>query len=436
MNQRERLLLILLMTTMLSVGGGLVGFYLVYKPYRDANNRLNKSAEDLANKKKELEAARNRNADLVKANPRLAMWRRLSLPDSPTKEGADKHQEMMQEDYRRWLSDTLTECGFDDPRPNMQRGGGPLIKPDPHPDNNKAPELPGKVPMYGRYVYTIDARADYDGVRRALERLERQPILHSIRKLTLTKATTQNDPDPNRTLLNVKMTVEVLHVTGAQKRGTLWGVRWYTPPAPVVLARPARNYVDMVYMNMWKGVRTIDQRLTEDAVDVMRHVKLTGIWGKPKKGPDPRWWGRQESELEATLYDQAAKLVKASGDSDEMVVKEERLPMAHWVPGSRWWRHGHPDKPTDFTVVDRYDSVVFVGTVVDVTHYGLFFTEKGQGTIYFMRVGDVMYDRENPQHSALHTPLRSYPMVAGGGVLVPRMRTDGVEPTFRVPAPR
>ena len=117
--------------------------------------------------------------------------------------------------------------------------------------------MPGKTPLYTRYAYKVDATADYDGVRRALDRLERTPLLLAIRKLSLTQSATRRDKS-----LTVKMTIEVLMVAGAQRRDTLFGTRWFTPK-PVVLAKPDRRYSDMVYKNIWSGVR-VDPRTQEE----------------------------------------------------------------------------------------------------------------------------------------------------------------------------
>jgi hypothetical protein len=440
MNQRERLLLIILIATMLSVGGGVAGYTLLWKPYWDADARLKKANDDLTNKKKELDTARRKNADLLEANPRLAMWRRLSLPDAPKKETSDKHLEDMLEQYRRYLSDTLTECGFRDPRPNQ--AGGPLIVPEPA-DSKSAPELANKTPMYTRFAFKVDAIADYDNVRRALEKLERAPILHTVRKMTLTSRSPQQ-PDN----LSVKMTIEVLMVNGALKRDTLWGTRWWAPPAPVVLAynpeRPARRYADMVAHNMWKGMDQGPPRITEDSKEVLEHVKLTFIMGDQIGERETTVGGAALAvrlfEYEAYLYDQG-KTPKKTDRNPRQEPEEMPLPMVRWQPvrmggfrGGRtndiarpWWRAPQP-LTTDFTITDKYwnedyptANRVFVGTVVDVTNQYLFFTEKGQGVIYQMRVGDVLY-------AAFQQPLRSPAVLAGVGAVYPRTRIAEQDP--------
>src|SRR5262249_1876016 len=172
-----------------------------------------------------------------------------AAPKTPPKEH-DNPKEKRQEEYRRYLSGVLTECGFRDPKANAPQGAGPIITPEP-PDSKSAPELPGpgKTPLYTRFAFKVDANADYDAVRNALDNIDRTPVLHAVRKLSLTKSATRRDT------LDIKMTVEVLMVNGALKRDTLLPERrWFTPPWPVTLAKPDRSYYDMVAKNMWTGV--------------------------------------------------------------------------------------------------------------------------------------------------------------------------------------
>jgi hypothetical protein len=454
MNTRERVLLIILVGTMLLLGGGISAQFLLVKPYLDARDRVKKASAELEKKKGELDQVRRRNAELFEGDPRLAQWRRLSMPQSPKNDPkeAEKHQEKMQEEYRRYLSEVLAESGFRDPRANATAGAGPIITPEP-PESKSAPETTAgsKTPLYTRFAYKVDANAEYDGVRRALEKIDRTPLLHAVRKLAVTRSTTRPGS------LDVKMTVEVLMVNGAAKRDTLMPQRrWFTPPWPVTLAKPDRNYADMVAKNMWTGVNSGGARVTEDPREVLEHVKLTMIhWEQEpplfaKSYPQERWvrarWFKPPY-WEARLYDQG----KGGDEISLGVSPNPRVVVTRVAGGER----GRKEQRNQFVIRDRNDNVVFAGEVVGVNSQGLYFVEKGQGRIYYLAVGDVVYNavgeppRRNPfgfeppgtegaspeaSQSAVRGPLLSYPLIAGGGVMVPRQRSEtGPAPTYTVP---
>src|SRR3954463_14212283 len=111
MNVRERLLLILLTALLLGGGGGVGAYAFVIKPYLDTAKRLDAARLDLEAKEGDLVKERRKQADLVAANPRLGQWKRLSVPESPARDqkSMERHQEKMQEEYRRYLTELLRE---------------------------------------------------------------------------------------------------------------------------------------------------------------------------------------------------------------------------------------------------------------------------------------------------------------------------------------
>ena len=146
------------------------------------------------------------------------------------------------------------------------------------------------------------------------------------------------------------MTVEALLVNGAEVRDTLFPAG--TGPRPRVLAEPARNYLGLKDKDMFFGT-TPAERLSEDRIDVLKFVKLTTLSNNGR-----RW--------EAYLYDQGR------GGSEKMLTATTL---------------------TDFTIYDKYDTVVLEGTVVHIDERQLIFQARGQ--YYRLRCGDFLYPAVN-----------------------------------------
>jgi len=169
------------------------------------------------------------------------------------------------------------------------------------------------------------------------------------------------------------MTVEALVVNGAKVREELTPKlpdskeKEKLPYTPRVLAEPGRTYALMGKKNMFIGiapakVEAKEDKLTEEKQEVLRFVKLTGLW---READSTRW--------QATLYDQA------KGGSE---IKLSKSPS---------WR-------AKFKILDKYEETTIEGRVVHIDEEQLVF--KTDEKYYRLRCGDFLYP-------AIRKPLSS-----------------------------
>jgi len=156
----------------------------------------------------------------------------------------------------------------------------------------------------------------------------------------------------------MKMTVEALVVNGAKVRASLLPSKLPYPPR--VLAEPERTYALMAKKNMFTGIAAAkeekEDKLTEEKQDVLRFVKLTGLW---RDADSTRW--------QATLYDQA------KGGSE---IKLSKSPS---------WR-------AKFKILDKYEETVLEARVVHIDEEQLVY--RADDKYYRLRCGDFMYPAE------------------------------------------
>ena len=326
MNARERILALIVVTVAILVGGGVLFKFLYLDALSALKLQTTDAEQDLDKKQAELEKELADRKAIVSRDPRLAQWQRLSLPEDknqeqelkkgrPLEEIRKRHEESVEVQYERFLSDLLMRSGF----------APGTIKVTPAPADRKGgPILSGKTPAYTKLSFTVQGQAGLDGVVRMVQDFYRSPLLHEVRNLTLTKRPSSKGD------LDVNLTVEALLVTGAEKRDAL--LPDSTVAAPHVLAEPTRSYTDMLAKNIFTGVAAVT-RLSEDRSEVLNHVKLTAVWN------DGGHW-------EGTFYDQGK-------GGDEKRLKE------------RWLN--------EFSVADKYDNVLVQGKVVRLDADGAVF---------------------------------------------------------------
>src|SRR5687767_237763 len=99
MTQREKVLAGALFGLLVFVGGGLGGYVFVYRPLSDVRSQLAAAEGQLTKKQQELSAEEQQNGNILRVNPRLTQWNKLSLP--PRDPTAKKVPSALQEEAKK-----------------------------------------------------------------------------------------------------------------------------------------------------------------------------------------------------------------------------------------------------------------------------------------------------------------------------------------------
>lgn len=354
MTQREKVLAGMLVVLLVFVGGAVAGYLFVYRPLSAVNAQLKGAEAALKKKEAELAAEEQQIESLLRVNPRLSQWTKLSLPPrDPTakkvpvalqEEQKKKHLNTLQVDYEKYLHTLLSDSGLKevkvDPRQIERRTTNQAFK--------------GAQPAHERLAFGASARGTMASVTKALREFHKTPLLQQVKNLTLSAVQSQGSAPVPPGTLDVKLTVEALVVAGGEERvGLLPSKLAYEPR---VLAEPRRDYDALAGRNMFTGFSTAREdrgnTRTEKREDVLRFVKLTMLAYNPSRG---RW--------EATIYDQA------KGGA------EKRLAPGVVLSG--------------MTILDRYKNPVLEAKVVHVDESQLVFLEGKK--YYRMSCGDMVW---------------------------------------------
>ncbi len=343
MTKRERTLSAALLGV-LALGGGAVVLQATFLgPLRQLRDEGAALREEIRKKGEDLKAKQANIDHALKLSPRLALWKQLSLPASkePRPEAVHEHLEALQVDYEKYLSDLLERSGFEP--------GSITVSPQPvEAPRARAAAAKGPPPVFRTLSFTVQGQTALDGLVKMLEEFHRASLLQQVRSFNIQKA---QERSAGKGALDVKMTVEAILVSGAEKRDALMPE---TPTAkPHVLAEPARTYADLAAHNIFAGKASASTPArAEDARDVLGFVRLTTV-----SNVNGRRW-------EAWLFDQSkkdgeAKLRASAGFND-------------------------------FSYYDRYDNLLVRGLVLRVDETGVLF--KANGRFHHVSVGETLYD--------------------------------------------
>jgi hypothetical protein len=354
MTQREKYLSIVLLTTFLVVGVGFGGYLFLLQPLWQLAETSKALKTELEDKEGELARKEEQVATITRTSPRLAMWKKISLPvpDPRTKkpnvsaeEHKNRHVAQMQIEYERFLSELLSRNGF----------AHDSIIITPRPPAGASNTQRGKQPVFDRLAFGVTARGKLDGLVQMLDDFHRANLLHQIRTLSLTTVLNRSGRGPATPTgeLDLGMSVEVLLANGADTRTALM-------PSSVavktrVLAEPGRDYKDLAARDIFQGV-VANAKISEDRTEVLRFVRLTTLYNNGR-----RW--------EAYLYD-------LGKGGEERRVNTVTL--------------------DEFSVEDKYGNLVLDARVVHIDHRALIF--KTGKKFYRLEVGDFL-------HPALEKPL-------------------------------
>lgn len=252
MNPRERKLLFVLLGLLGAGGVGVLGYQWFVKPYRSNTATLTRLALDTETQQFQL--------DLHFKEKRLLLdARKKSLPSSVDRAAAE---------YAKFLRPLLLACGltvddFQGPAVAEVKVGGGAGK-------------PGKKSSHKVLTFNIRAKGEAGQLGKALAAMQRAPLLHRVKTLTVDRMDTSVGKDASNRL-TISMVVEALIVGGTPKEGTL-------SPSELDLAKLTsasgpRQYADVQRRNLFVGKippppppRT--EEVAEEGPAVPEHVRL------------------------------------------------------------------------------------------------------------------------------------------------------------------
>ncbi len=373
MTQREKTLAVGLLGVLAVVGGAVAINALAVQPYREARAELDKAQDVLDAKELALAKERNQLKSLLKRNPRLAVWKKISLPPmspelrqkkniSPA-EKKKAHVRNLQVEYDRYLRDLMRKSG--------------LVGIDI--SNQEVKEVREAVPKgqvgttkppvaYERVPFKITGQGQLDAVLRMFRDFHRTSALHQVRSFNLSLVERKDGEGDKKKkskslkgMLNVNMTVEALIVPGAEERSGLLPEKM--PTTARVLAEPSRDYDAITRKHPFLGIAPVasvtetgSARETERAKDVLRFVRLTTICFNGR-----RW--------EAYVYDQG------KGGPEKRV---------------------NADGLSEFSIRDRFGNDMLSGEVMLIDEEQVVF--RAGGKFYRLRCGDYF-------QAAVQSPL-------------------------------
>jgi len=371
MTNREKILAIILVVVAVVVGGGFLFHLFVAEPVSTVRTQLATALEQLQTRKNELAQEEQKIAGILRVDPRLSNWQKISLPPrdpGPKKPGVTledqkkKHLQSMQVEYVVWLSDLMRASGFRDD--SIKVNARPVNRPSTTVAANQQAK---PKDAFERLTFGVNGRGTMDSVVRMMRSFHRTPLLHQVRNLSMSVAAERGGAPGRRNTpgdLDVGLTVEALLVSGAEDRKALLPEVQYEPR---VLA-PGRDYAKMAKRNMFTGIALSTEEddspppvVTEDRKEVLRFVKLTSIWTDKEERSDSSARERRR-RWEATLYDQA------KGGPEKKLNMRTR---------------------EDFTIYDKDENEILKGTVVHMDEKQVIF--KSGGKFYRLQCGDFLY---------------------------------------------
>jgi len=202
MNQRERTMTVVLMVVIFLMLAGFLGYQFIWSPIQDRNKQI-------ANLREEISEREKRVTEITEQLPRYNQLRKLSLP-------ADV--DLARREYEMQLSGLLRRADFP--------ASAITITPRPA-DVKTAPPLSGKKPAYTKLAFVVQVKGELASFVDFLDQFYRQPLLHQIKLLTVTRPNRSGDRKATANELDINMTIEAIVLDSADPRLTL---------APVPLA--------------------------------------------------------------------------------------------------------------------------------------------------------------------------------------------------------
>ncbi len=222
-NQRERLLMLVLLGVIFLGVGGIGGYQFLYRPIQERQTRLTSLQEALRDQKKEIERIQQRLPELVAESKR-------SLPANVNR---------AQREYEIELNKLFRSSGFDET--SISIGTRPA-------ESTNVPTLMQrgkKVPIFQRLTFTNKARGKLDNLVRFMEGFYGMNLLHQIKSITVQRLATSRQDE-----LQVNMQIEALILDTAPDRKELLPSE-EVPPLKRLAAN--RDYIALTSKDVFFG---------------------------------------------------------------------------------------------------------------------------------------------------------------------------------------
>lgn len=261
MSQRDQKTVLILVVSV--VGLGFVAFFLhswFLGPLADYNRQI--SALD-----DEIEAKENQKKAIVRSQALVKQKQALSLPASQVKAS---------EAYDRYLVSLLTASGLSE----VSVQGPPPADPKAVGPAGPAAQGPPKKAAHTILTYQVRAKGALTAVVNALENLQRTPVMHRVKGMTLGRQDSTGKESANARLL-VQLTIEAMIVAGVEadhrpKLEADTGIKLPTFAMP-------REYGDIAKKNIFTGPippppaappEPDGTLLTDEELEIPQYVRL------------------------------------------------------------------------------------------------------------------------------------------------------------------
>ena len=194
MNPRERTLAILLVGFIVLGGGGFIAYTFILGPIRTQDKAILALRDDIKKKEDRRDLIAFQREDYNK-------YRQMSLPQDV---------DLSRREYEMLISGMLRQSQF--AVNTIAVTARPV-------DTKSAPTIDRKKPAYSKLSFVVTAKGDEASLIDFLERFYKQPLLHQIRNLNLTRTTRADGRTRNE--LDITMTVETVVLGDAENRATL-----------------------------------------------------------------------------------------------------------------------------------------------------------------------------------------------------------------------
>ena len=101
MTARERVLATGVLGVVILLGGGMLFHLFVYTPMTELRARVKTARDNLESKEEELKKEQRDKARILKLDPRLAEWKRISLPAAPKRTKEDLKKGLSPEENKK-----------------------------------------------------------------------------------------------------------------------------------------------------------------------------------------------------------------------------------------------------------------------------------------------------------------------------------------------
>ena len=207
MTARERTLLTVVLSLLAVLGTAVLAHSFFLQPLGLLKAQVLDRDTQLAKRREEIKLEQTYVKRVGELSPRLSRWEKFSLPEGdPRPEAFKTHLNLLRLQYQQYLNELLTECKFKrttfEPR-DFDARTAPKFKPPKQ-----------KQPIYHSLTISFSGESDLAGAVKLLDGLYRTPLLHQVKNFSIS---TQKTSRTSTTSLAVKITVEVLLVSGAER---------------------------------------------------------------------------------------------------------------------------------------------------------------------------------------------------------------------------